>query len=60
MKAWLYDRLSRDEDEERNPLNNQRKIMITSLSAMAVKWWVNPLMTMSVACTSAVRYRSHL
>lgn len=27
MKVWLYYRLSRDEDEELNSLNNQRKIM---------------------------------
>lgn len=27
MKVWLYYRLSRDEDEELNPLNNQRKII---------------------------------
>ena len=27
MKAWLYYRLSRDEDEELNSLNNQRKII---------------------------------
>ena len=27
MKVWLYYRLSRDEDEELNSLNNQRKII---------------------------------
>ena len=27
MKAWLYYRLSRDEDEELNSLTNQRKII---------------------------------
>ena len=27
MKVWLYYRLSRDEDEELTPLNNQRKII---------------------------------
>ena len=29
MKVWLYYRLSRDEDEELNSLNNQRKIIYT-------------------------------
>ena len=28
MKAWLYYRLSRDEDEEMNSLQNQRQILI--------------------------------
>ena len=28
MRAWLYYRLSRDEDEELNSLNNQRKILV--------------------------------
>ena len=28
MKAWLYYRLSRDEDEEMNSLQNQRKILL--------------------------------
>lgn len=28
MRAWLYYRLSRDEDEEMNSLNNQRQILI--------------------------------
>lgn len=27
MRAWLYYRLSRDEDEELNSLTNQRKII---------------------------------
>ena len=27
MKVWLYYRLSRDEDEELNSLNNQRQII---------------------------------
>ena len=27
MKVWLYYRLSRDEDEEQNSLNNQRQII---------------------------------
>ena len=27
MKVWLYYRLSRDEDEELNSLNNQQKII---------------------------------
>ena len=30
MKVWLYYRLSRDEDEELNSLNNQRKIIYNS------------------------------
>ena len=28
MKAWLYYRLSRDEDEEMNSLYNQRQILV--------------------------------
>ena len=28
MRAWLYYRLSRDEDEEMNSLNNQRQILV--------------------------------
>ncbi len=28
MKVWLYYRLSRDEDDEMNSLNNQRKILV--------------------------------
>ena len=28
MKAWLYYRLSRDEDEEMNSLQNQRQILV--------------------------------
>jgi len=28
MRAWLYYRLSRDDDEELNSLNNQRKILV--------------------------------
>ena len=28
MKAWLYYRLSRDEDQEMNSLQNQRQILI--------------------------------
>ena len=27
MKVWLYARLSRDEDDEMNSLNNQRQIV---------------------------------
>lgn len=28
MRAWLYYRLSRDEDEEMNSLQNQRQILV--------------------------------
>lgn len=28
MKAWLYYRLSRDEDQEMNSLQNQRQILV--------------------------------
>ena len=28
MRAWLYYRLSRDEDQEMNSLHNQRQILI--------------------------------
>ena len=28
MKAWLYYRLSRDEDQEQNSLQNQRQILV--------------------------------
>ena len=38
MKVWLYYRLSRDEDEELNSLNNQRKIIYRVYSATTQKF----------------------
>ena len=46
MRAWLYYRLSRDEDEEMNSLQNQRQILVDTLSRMVTKSSERALMTM--------------
>ena len=43
MKVWLYYRLSRDEDEELNSLNNQRKIIYN----FVVKGFANHLVAVA-------------